>query len=1202
MRSPSLTWLRTRPAASPLLEPMEPRRLLAADLVGSVTHTGGTFYPGMSLPTITLETLNLGDAAAAGDRIRLVLSTDREYGNGDDVELAVLDRPPTEPVGAGQSSQRTVNPTVGPSIPSGSYHLIARMDALGAIDETGEDNNTWTSDTANIIIARAVVTMATTDLTASEIGNNTGRVRINRTGPTTAPLTVRYTLGGTAASTGGEADFEELTGELTIAAGQAGAVITVRPINDSRIEGQERVTITLEAAETYTLGTTTSARIEIFDDDGPKVRLMATDATAAETVAGGAGAIATFTITRANELDGDLAVRYTVGGTAGSGTDFEALSGIVTIPDGERSATITLTALDDREGEATETVILTLVEDPLYITVAGRRTARARIIDDEPVVKAQATDSTGSEDGTNTIVYTVSRTGLSTFEIVIPYTLGGTATATGGEADFESLPGTVTIPAGQLSARIVLTPRADQSAEPNETVILTLGAGAGYRLDAPRARATATIRDISPQVRLTASDATATETNTTTGTFTFTRTGATVADLVVNYTIGGAATAGDDYEPLGGTVTIPAGQTSATITLTPIDDRAGEGSETVILTLADGAAYRRDATRKTARVTITDNEPVVSILATDAQAGEAQGQTGLFTITRTGLTGSALTVRFTIGGTAVAGGEGVVGADYTALAAGLEGSITIEAGESSATILVTPLDDALAEAGETVAITLAGNDGYVISASRRGATVMIADDEPVVSATATDTAAGEARTDADPGTGQFTISRDAAGASDLTVLFTIGGTATGDGADYAAVTASVVIPAGQTSATVTITPVDDGLGEGDETVVLTLATSDSYTITGAAGRDRATVTIRDDEPTVRIQATDNTATEADETTATVVFTRTGTASQLESALTVLYTVEGSADPGEDYEPLEGLVEFEPGQASVTIAFAAIDDTIGEGEETIILTLEREGGYVVHATGGTATVRITDNEPVVSVTATDAAAGENGNNGTFTIRRTGSTDEAIVVVYTITGTATAGDDYQRIDGFVTIDAESASATVTVTPIYDLLTESAETVILTLAAGDGYRVDPAPAKSRATVTVANAPAVDLLAAGLTYSTGPHPLSSTGSQLALGVSMSNAGAAAAGVFRYEVRLSLNTVWGDDDDVVVWVSTQRGLEAASSTTAAGTVAFDGVKASLAAGSYHIGVRLDVGQAVTERDRDNNVWWSSAADFVVVA
>src|SRR5438067_3011418 len=110
-----------------------------------------------------------------------------------------------------------------------------------------------------------------------------------------------------------------------------------------------------------------------------------------------------------------------------------------------------------------------------------------------------------------------------------------------------------------------------------------------------------------PTVTVTASDANASEANRDPGVFTIARTGSTSASLTVNYTLGGTAANGADYNALSGAVTIPAGAASATVTITPVDDALVEGSETVVLSVAANAAYTVGSPAS-ATVTITDND------------------------------------------------------------------------------------------------------------------------------------------------------------------------------------------------------------------------------------------------------------------------------------------------------------------------------------------------------------------------------------------------------------------------------------------------------------------------------------------------------------------------------------------------------------------------------------------------------------------
>ncbi len=106
---------------------------------------------------------------------------------------------------------------------------------------------------------------------------------------------------------------------------------------------------------------------------------------------------------------------------------------------------------------------------------------------------------------------------------------------------------------------------------------------------------------------------------------------------------------------------------------------------------------------------------------------------------------------------------------------------------------------------------------------------------------------------------------------------------------------------------------------------------------------------------------------------------------------------------------------------------------------------------------------------VTIAATDANAAEAGADpAAFTVTRTGSTGAALIVTLAISGTATAGADYAPLPSTVTIPAGSTSATLTVTPIDDSDVESAETVVATLQAGNGYQIgDPAAA----TATIAD-----------------------------------------------------------------------------------------------------------------------------------
>ncbi|MDB9485369.1 S8 family serine peptidase [Dolichospermum circinale CS-537/01] len=106
-----------------------------------------------------------------------------------------------------------------------------------------------------------------------------------------------------------------------------------------------------------------------------------------------------------------------------------------------------------------------------------------------------------------------------------------------------------------------------------------------------------------------------------------------------------------------------------------------------------------------------------------------------------------------------------------------------------------------------------------------------------------------------------------------------------------------------------------------------------------------------------------------------------------------------------------------------------------------------GGWSLNIGTGTAT-------PVVTVAATDADAGEPANNGQYTLTRTGDTTSSLTVNVALSGTATNGTDYTTIPNTVTFAAGSSTAVVNLSVIDDNLPEGTETATLTVLAGTGY----------------------------------------------------------------------------------------------------------------------------------------------------
>ena len=183
------------------------------------------------------------------------------------------------------------------------------------------------------------------------------------------------------------------------------------------------------------------------------------------------------------------------------------------------------------------------------------------------------------------------------------------------------------------------------------------------------------------------------------GQFTVTLTSVTDNDTVVSYSISGTAANGTDFTTLSGEVTVLAGQTSAVIDVAVLEDAFAENSETVELTLTgtDNTSITVDGSADEATVTIADDEDAatVSIAATTDAASEP-GTDGQFTVTLSSATDTDTVVNYSIGGVANNGTDFMT----------LSGTVTVLAGETTATIDVVVIDDAFAENTESVELTL----------------------------------------------------------------------------------------------------------------------------------------------------------------------------------------------------------------------------------------------------------------------------------------------------------------------------------------------------------------------------------------------------------------------------------------------------------------------------------------------------------------
>ena len=296
--------------------------------------------------------------------------------------------------------------------------------------------------------------------------------------------------------------------------------------------------------------------------------------------------------------------------------------------------------------------------------------------------------------------------GTPTAAVIVPYTLSGVDAADVGVP----LRGTISIPAGSTSARLLIPAAEDAQAEGDETLTVTLGAasttaGTVQTATAPGNAATAVLRDNDTAVGIGApSPGRAAEG----GSFVFPlrfRGSTPTASVTVDYSIAGDGVTPSDFMGLSGLTGPPrtftpsqiaAGGTNLNITVTTADDTSVEADETFAVTIA--VAQPPGSTVSTAaanRATATIVENDIGIALSPPPASVVEGETAVFTVTRSGARGVPVTVDYAV--------SGVDAADFRDPGGG---SVTLPADATSARIELAIVPDGVTEGDETLAVTL----------------------------------------------------------------------------------------------------------------------------------------------------------------------------------------------------------------------------------------------------------------------------------------------------------------------------------------------------------------------------------------------------------------------------------------------------------------------------------------------------------------
>jgi hypothetical protein len=575
----------------------------------------------------------------------------------------------------------------------------------------------------------------TATLTVQRVGGSSGEASLNFatesfTPPRQATWIKRHTEllyptdRDTPATAG--ADYVAQHGTLNFADGETSKTITVPLVNDDWFEGGEAFVVALsEPTAGATLGGQAQIKVRIESEDAkqPGRFQFTTDLT---SVNEGGGHV-NVTIERTGGGNVEASVRLNVSGggamynvypAAWQPNDFGDVPATVTFAAGEMSKTIAIPIVDDAQVETTEAFTVTMSGPSNDATLGSQSMTTVEIVDNESAFEWDSGGSLSVDENAGTASVTIVRKGSTAAAGSVSYSTYDLSALAG--SDYAPVQGTVSFGAGE-SAKIVTIPITnDPLAEPNESFGIQLSSPTGGATLGSYVWGSVTIvnDDVAAAPGQLSLAAAAFQVSEGAGALlvTIQRTGGSDGTVTVDYETSDGATgyaynltawAGADYTSTKGTLTFGPGVTAKTFSIPIASDARTERDEVFTVKLKKAAGGATLGAVAQAVVTIREDDSAFEFSGGNVTVNEGAG-VAYVTIVRKGSTAGAASVD-----AALTGYSASPGSDFTIPNL----TISFADGESSKTLQVNLVDDALAEGTEWLGLTLKKPVGGTLGSS-----------------------------------------------------------------------------------------------------------------------------------------------------------------------------------------------------------------------------------------------------------------------------------------------------------------------------------------------------------------------------------------------------------------------------------------------------------------------------------------------------